>query len=197
MATPDTRCSVVIKKSFSYRGGTRIWSNRYHFEGDLPPTPADWATLTDAIVAAEKTIYDSGTTIVEAIGYDFHSATSTNPHGDAVFTKSYSVVGTLTPGTGVTGTPGDCAAMVRYSTPARSTKNHPVYLFNYYHGVYAENTDPNSISTHQQSVIETYAGQWVTGFSDSVETHERCGPRGAVAIGQECDPFVRHRDFPN
>lgn len=197
MATPDTRCSIVIVKNTPYRGSTRDFSNRYHFEGDVPPDDTHWQTFADAIVAAEKAIYDSTTVIVGAIGYDAASATSTNPHGDAVFSKTYTTAGTWGGAGSAIWMPGDAAAFVKYTTPARSTKNHPVYLSNYYHGVWGSAGNPDQVSGTQRSAIITYTGDWITGFSDGSENHERCGPRGAVALTNLVDIYVRHRDFPN
>lgn len=197
MATPDTKHSIVITKQMTYRGATRDFSNRYHFEGDLPADSTAWTTLSDNIVTAEKAIFFDGITIVSATGYDAGTATSTNPHGDAVFTKTYTTAGTFTQGGSDILCPGDCAALLRYSTLARSSKNHPVYLFNYFHGVFRSAGDADVVASDHVSAINDYGTLWVAGFSDGSETRERCGPRGAVATSRRCDTAVRHRDFPN
>jgi len=197
MPTPDTKHSIVITKSFSYRGATRQFTNRYHFEGDLPADNTAWTTLADNIVAAEKLIYDSSVEIVLATGYNAATATSTNPHGDAVFTKVYTTAGTGSFGSAGPTAPGDCAMMMRYATLARTSKNHPVYLFNYYHGVYRQNADHDLVAGNQLAALNTYGDDWVTGFTDGTEVHQRCGPRGAAAASANADIYVRHRDFPN
>jgi hypothetical protein len=196
MPTPDTKHSIVITKQFTYRGATRQFSNRYHFEGDLPTNPTQWEALADNITASEKTCYPDSTSIIQATGFDAGTASATNPHGDAVFTKTYALVGTFTPATGEREAPGDCVALLRYSTPARSSKNHPVYLFNYFHGVIIDNSVVDALSPTQKAKWELYGAAWVTGFSDGSTNRERCGPRGAVATARTVDPYVRHRDFP-
>jgi len=193
--TADDRSSIVITKSFGYRDGVKLWGNRYHFEGDTPADNAAWTTFADAITAAEKAIFGPDTTIVEAVGFDHTTATPTNPQGFAVFTKGYSLAGT-----GVFSSveaPGDCAALVKYATTARSVKNHPVYLSNYYHGVHLVAGGGDDIDTAQVAAIEAYATAWLTGFSDGTGNRQRCGPHGAAAVSRVVGTFARHRDFPN
>jgi hypothetical protein len=87
--------------------------------------------------------------------------------------------------------------MVRYPTDARSSKNKPVYLFNWYHDVYYLGTgDVDTVLGTQVSAMNAYSADWVTGFSDGTNTRVRCGPRGAVALNNATSNIVRHRDFP-
>jgi hypothetical protein len=194
--TAATRHSIQVIKAFSYRGLTRTFSNRYHFEGALPSDNAHWTTLADNITAAEKAIYGSGVEIVEVVGNDSGSATVHNLNGDAVFTKTYSLAGTGSFGVGTVLCPGDCAALIRYATPARSVKNHPVYLMNYYHGVFRDGSSADNVDSDQVAAMETYADHWLSGFTDGTTPRERCGPHGAVATARRVDPLIRHRDFP-
>lgn len=197
MATVDTASSIVVKKQSPYRGATKIWSNRYHFDDGVPSSPSEWDTFMDAIVTAEKAIYNNLTSIVQAVGYDAASASSSNPHGDAVYSKDYTTVGTFVPAVGDIGCPGDCASLVRYSTGSRSTKNHPIYLMNYYHNALNTAANGDVLAADLVTAMQAYATDWLTGFSDGSVTHHRCGPKGTLALSRLVDTSIRHRDFPS
>jgi hypothetical protein len=186
-ATP----SIKVIKQFGFKGSTRRWSNRYHFNGGTPADSAHWTTFSDAVVAAEKVALSGNVTIVETIGYE---AGSDVP----VFSKTYSQAGTGSFAGTITYTPGQTAALLRWSTTARTSKNHPIYLFNYYHGVLVKSSSApfDELSADQKSAIDTYAGAWISGFSDGTHTLVRAGPNGATATGHQCEKYVTHRDFP-
>lgn len=184
-----TTASVKIVKTFTYRGSAKLFSNRYHFSGSAPADSAHWTTLCDNIVTAEKAIYTGALQIVEAQGY---LAGSDVP----VFTKTYATFGTGSFGS-VVGTPGDSAVLVRYSTATRTSKNHPLYLFNYYHGAVVATGGPwDTVVAAQVTAMNTYAAAWVAGFSDGSAGKFRAGPNGDVATGAFVSTLVHHRDFP-
>lgn len=190
---PPIAPSIKVIKRFTYRGVTRDWSNRYFFTDLVPADNTKWTTFSDAVVAAEKAMLPSGGTglapiIVGTVGYDAGSDVG-------VFSKAYSVNGTLAPSTQPFA-PGDCAMLVRYGTSSRTSKNHPIYLFNYYHSVLTAGTSTgDTVYSSQVTAAGTYAAAWVTGFSDGSVTHKRCGPQGHTAIGYVVATYVHHRDF--
>lgn len=187
--------SIRVDKTFTYRGVARRFSNRYHIGTAGPPDSTHWTTFSDAIVAAEKAIFcplaSGGATIVGTVGY---AAGSEVP----VFTKTYSVDGTLS-GTGSVPPPGDCAALVRYSTPDRSSKNHPVYCFNYYHAarIATGAANPDTLFALQSTALGTYASLWIAGISDGTTTFHRSRPTGDLCNGFVVKSFITHRDLPN
>lgn len=180
--------SLLVKKSFTYRGSPRTFTNRYHFSGGTPADAAHWQTFSDLVVAAEKAIYGSNVTIVETVAY---AAGSDIP----LHVMVYSVAGTLST-TSTVPAPGDAAAMVRFSTDQFSIKNHPIYLYSWYHGVQLSNSSGgDTLPSAQKGAIDTYSTSWMTGFSDGTNTYHRAGPRGAVALSRTTSTVVRHRDF--
>jgi hypothetical protein len=143
-------------------------------------------------VNAEKLCYTSSPLncqIVETVGY---AAGSEVP----VFSKVYTTNGSLIPSSQPYA-PGDAAVLVRYATSARTRKNHPLYLFNYYHNVVTNGVSSQDYPwTTQKTALGTYAAAWIAGFSDGSITAVRCGPNGDHATGYVVGTYITHRDFP-
>jgi hypothetical protein len=184
-----TTPSLKVTKSMAFKGGTKLWSNRYHFNGGTPANGTQWTALSDAVVTAEKACLTPSVTIVSTTGY---AAGSDVP----VFSKTYSTAGTFA-GSGQL-PPGEAAALLRYSTTARTSKNHPIYLFNYMHApICSTSTNhQDELTSGQKTAYDTYAAAWISGFSDGVHTCVRAGPNGATATGHFTEEYVTHRDFP-
>lgn len=189
-----TAPSIRIVKQFNLRGGSGHFSNRYHFSGGTPADSAHWTTLANAIIAAEKALYlpiaSGGATIVEAVGY---AGGSEIP----VFTAAYSTAGTGS-FAGYVPQASDVAGLIRYSTPDRSSKNHPIYCFNYYHAVGSAGTFANldAMDAAQLAAFGVYGADWIAGFSDGANTYKRSRPNGNTCNGYFVEPSLTHRDLP-
>jgi hypothetical protein len=188
MPTTPSQASLKVTKSTEYKGGTKLWSNRYFLNQTSIDTSAHFNTLADAVVAAEKLSLGTWTTITEVTGYNGGSELP-------VYTRTYTTVGTYAKGTDQI-PPLEVSALIRYSTTQRTSKNHPLYLFNYVRGAcQSSSSNHEAVPGAYMTVLQTYANAWVAGFSDGVTTYKRAGPHGAVAQGAFVHDELTHRDF--
>ena len=193
-AIDTTRHSITIVKSFSYRGAPEEWSNTYFFLGDLPTSSAHWKTLADNVIAAEKTLYDSNTTAVRAIGHQAGESVAVWSYDYAA--ASEEVAGTFTVGASAVPQGGDSASWVRWSTDLLTSKGKPIYLRSYFHPAYAESATDASrdlVSGAWVTAAQTFGDDWIAGFTDGSEVHARCGPRGVVGLVSTPSTYVTTR----
>lgn len=187
----ETQHSVRTVKTFLYKGDpVKEWSNRYYFNGGAPTDTAAWHALMDGVAAAERPCYREYVTLKECFGYAPGS-------GVSVASKTMNQVGTLGSANTVA-TPGDCAAVLRQATTKRSTKNHPVYVFSYFHAVMFSSTigDHDLVLAAQKAAIEALGTVWLNGLTVGARVYKRTTPSGELVTGAACDTWISHRDFP-
>jgi hypothetical protein len=178
-------------KTFVYRGNpAKEFSNRYYFDGGSPGDSDAWHTFMDAIVLLEQACITSDMHVTDVFGYAPGSEV-------AVATKTYAAAGTYG-GSGGTATPGECCAILRMATTKKSTKNHTVYVFSYYHRALWQTASASSdtLATTQKTAIEGYAQDWLTGITVAGRAYHRTTPDGHLTTGRQVDQWIGHRDFP-
>lgn len=181
--------SIRIVKSSPYKGGTKLWGNRHHFNGGTPADLTHWTTLANAIATAEKAAAGGTTSFVEAICY---GAGSDVP----LHTITLSGTGSVSATGATVHCPLEVSALIRWSTDQRTSKNHPIYLFAYMRDTMVDTSVGfEALSSLLKTPLTTYMNDWVSGFSDGTLTLTRAGPRGASALGGLVETYVTHRDF--
>lgn len=189
MATPPTRVGVKVTFNIPWRGGNRDYSQLWHWTGPSWPDQTHFNTFADNLRDELRPVTLASTTLVEMVGYN---AGSFLP----VFTKTYGVAGTYTD-TGNPQAPGEACMLWRFTTDQRTSKNHPIYLFKWFHHMQTNGlTSPDSL---RSGIATTAAGQIadiLAGLSDGTNTRNYCGPFGAVAQTGTCNSLLHTREFP-
>lgn len=190
---PGMAISIRLDKSFTYRGNAEQWSNKYHLTGSNPADAAEWKAITDALVAAEKLIYDSTVTVVHAAGY-------TSDTGPNVYYRDYNtspdtpVAGTYV-GTGGNRTSGDVAWWVRWWCGQYNSRGKKIWLRKYFHDAYAQTGGTgDSLLGTQKTAGGTFAttlqsGLTITGYS----SRSLCDKNGHTATSHDVVTYLTTR----
>jgi hypothetical protein len=184
----DTASARLVFQS-PYKGGLKTWSTRLHVTGGDWQNQTAFETYVDNVWADWISTTATWTTLVEAVGYNAGSEVPvhTYPIGEA---GTYNTAG-------LSHAPLESVILIRFSTDARSVKNHPIYLFNYIHGVVMNAADePETPRADLKSAWQTRGNALIAGYSDGTLTRHRAGPRGAVAQQAYVETYLTHRDFP-
>lgn len=182
--------SVVIVKSFDYRGAAEEFSNRYHFAGTVPTDAAAWKTLIDAIIGAEKLTVRPEVTFVKAYGYVAGNDNSV-AQIDYRIAPNTVIAGTFSP-TGHQFVSGDVAGTTRWLTPDFTSRGKRIYLRKYWHGVLANQTgSADLMHTAQRTAFNTFAAKLIDGTLPG--SFKYCGPQGAVASAPATSQYLTTR----
>jgi hypothetical protein len=181
-------------KRFLYRGFSREFSNRFHIGINFPANLGAWTTLATNVMNAEAGIYhgeaNGGATIVKWQGFA--------PGSDVPVAEADVSVGGALTGSPWIPAPGDAAMVIKCNTPDKSVKNHPIYLFSFFHtpGIsVSASGDPLEVTQH--TALQTYANAWLAGFSDGTRTYHRSRPNsGTLITSATAEPMITHRDLP-
>jgi len=188
---PSTKPSVKVVYSMPYKAGTKQWSQRFHFNGAIPASDAEWSALMVEIAPDAEYIISTNGSLVEMIGY---LAGSDVP----VYTHAFGVAGLFDGSGDNVACPGDVAALTRFTTDARTSKNHPIYLFKYSHQAYHQPGERDNCSNDMITRLNGYYLKWINGsYSVAGTPIDYCGPYGAVGLTRNTETYLTHRDFPN
>lgn len=189
MPAAPTQAGIKLTFSFSYQGNTKVWSQLWHFTGGSWQDQTHFNALSDALWNQVKTVTCSRVTLVSSTGYNPGSFLP-------VYTKSYSAAGTYTD----TSNPqahGEACMLWRFTTDQRSTKNHPIYLYKWFHGTQSDgSTSPDTLRAGIHSSAAPPIAAILAGLSDGTLTRIYAGPRGAVAQSGTCNTLLHVREFP-
>lgn len=189
MATPPTRVGVKLGFTSPYRGGTKAWSQLWHFTGPDWASAGQFTSLRTALLAQLTGLLPSDTHAVSATGYNPGSSVP-------VFSDSFSTAGSSSASGGVV-TPLEACALVKFTTTQRSTKNHPIYLMKWIRAVRAGGSGAaETLDSGLKSNISSNMTTILAGLSDGTNTRQYCGPFGAVAQTRVVEDYVHMREFP-
>lgn len=171
---------ITVVQTFTYRGAPEEWSNKFHFQGDAPSTPADWRSLADDFIALWKTVLTDTTSVIRVLCYE-------DTDDAAVYTYTLASFAGNVAGTIVTGSnadlveSGDVAALIRWNTGKVSTKGKPIYLFKYIHG--AMHASGATDSWRDTAVAGTFATNVIASSGDWPGMADKAGdaPVGHLA----------------
>lgn len=152
MAAPTTGLTVI--KRFPYRGDSNEeYSNHYWLTGTTPADSAAWRTLFDALVTAEKTVYNNSVQVIRGYGYDSVSDDATAIWSvDLTVSPNTPVAGTLAE-SGIVATAGDAAVWVRWGLDRFNSKGKRIYLRKYFHPAELAAGAPDLVPTVQKTAL--------------------------------------------
>ncbi len=189
MPTPPSQAGVKLSFTFSWQGSTKGWSQLYHFTQGSWQDQGHFNALSDNLWNTIKTFIPARNTLVSTTAYNPGSFLP-------VYTKAYGSAGTYTDTTNPQA-PGEACCLVRFTTTQRTSKNHPIYLFKWFHGMQTNGlTAPDVLRSGIQTTAQGNINTLVAGLSDGTLTRFYCGPFGAVGQAGTVNTNLHIREFP-
>lgn len=182
--------SIVMVWSFDYRGQYEEFSNRYHFNGTLPGTNAEWKVCADALSAAMVHIFSNTVRLQRAYGYVAGQVSSVWGF-DYALPPATPILGSGT-FSGVT-MPGDAAATTRWETGALNSRGRKIYLRKYWHGVHNEPSHPDQVGSDQITAYNTLATALTTPGVALGGDRVLAGPHGVTAGAHSTSTWITTR----
>lgn len=165
---------LTINKSMTWRGSREVWSNGYHLDS-TPPSSQDWTDLLTAVWQLESAFLAPDVQLEGGTGHEPGTPPVLVWETDAAPVGEGGPPGTFVAGAAYHLTPGDVAGWVRWGTDLKNSRGKPVYLRNYYHGMYVA-SDGNTIDPIQHSGMLALGQAWQNGVSVGGRTYRRTGP---------------------
>jgi hypothetical protein len=172
--------SLLCKYTIPFEDGTTQTSNRFYLTTPSgPQSPANdgqWDTLAINFSDDFLGILGPWATLDQIVGYDI---------GDDVGVKvyDYGSAGTHNPTPSRPALPAQCCSLMKWTTDERTSRNHPIYLWNYVHAQGYYEPDPEKVAA--QDALHDF-GEKLTlsgsGFSDGVHTWHKCSRKADPAI---------------
>lgn len=189
MPTPPNQAGIKFQFEFSWRGSTKTWSQLYHLTQGSWQDQTHFNAASDAIWNLIKQALPARNTLDSTVGYNPGSFLP-------VYSKAYGSAGTYTD-TSNPQAPGEACMLWKFATDQRTSKNHPIYLFKWFHGMQTDGaTSPDTLRAGIASTAASVISSLVAGISDGTLTRHYCGPFGAVAQSGTCNPKLHMREFP-
>jgi len=186
---------LTMEKSFTYRGQREHWSNAYHLDL-VPANSAQWDALRATVWNLESPAFPANVQIEKTYGHNPGTPPTLVYEYDWPPAGEGGNAGTFAPTATMNQAPGDAAIFVRYGTTQKNSRGKPIYLWNYYHAVFFDDTAPDVQDAVQKGKFTTLANLMVAGINTGVSgvpIFHRAGPRGAVAQNYKVSDFITTR----
>jgi hypothetical protein len=189
-----TVVGLTIVKRFTYRAdATEEFSNTYWLTGSVPSDAAAWKTLADALIAQEKTVYQSTVSVVRAYGYNSDADNAPAVWSYDYLAASATVPGTLSPTGTWTTAPGDAAVWLRWKTSRTNSNGKSIYLRKYFHGAVINTAaSPDTINATQKTNLNALGAKLQDGsFAEARTVRSRL--HAETLVGHDASSYITTR----